>query len=61
MRVREDRDPAGFGDAQLGFRQQLGLGSINIGYTNTAMWFVYSYIWLFFMIVPLYGALGADP
>ena len=41
--------------------QQVGLGSINIGYTNTAMWLVYSYIWLPFMIVPLYGALERIP
>ena len=41
--------------------QQLGLGAINIGYTNTAMWLVYSYIWLPFMIVPLYGALERIP
>src|SRR5581483_6958073 len=36
---------------------QLGLGHIDIGYTNTAMWLVFSYIWLPFMIVPVYGAL----
>ncbi len=41
--------------------QQLGLGSVNIGYTNTAMWLVFSYIWLPFMIVPLYGALERIP
>jgi putative spermidine/putrescine transport system permease protein len=41
--------------------QQLGLGSVNIGYTNTAMWIVFSYIWLPFMIVPVYGALERIP
>lgn len=41
--------------------QKLGLGSVNIGYTNTAMWIVFSYIWLPFMIVPLYGALERIP
>src|SRR3984957_19583040 len=41
--------------------QQLGLGPINIGYTNTAMWLVFSYIWLPFMIVPVYGALERIP
>jgi putative spermidine/putrescine transport system permease protein len=41
--------------------QQLGLGSVNIGYTNTAMWLVFSYLWLPFMIVPLYGALERIP
>jgi len=41
--------------------QKVGLGAVNIGYTNTAMWLVYSYIWLPFMIVPLYGALERIP
>ena len=40
---------------------QVGLGPVNIGYTNTAMWLVYSYIWLPFMIVPVYGALERIP
>jgi putative spermidine/putrescine transport system permease protein len=40
---------------------KLGLGSVNIGYTNTAMWLVFCYIWLPFMIVPLYGAIERIP
>ena len=40
---------------------KLGLGTVNIGYTNTAMWIVFSYIWLPFMIVPVYGALERIP
>jgi putative spermidine/putrescine transport system permease protein len=40
---------------------RLGLGGVNIGYTNIAMWLVFSYIWLPFMIVPLYGALERIP
>jgi len=40
---------------------KLGAGSVNIGYTNTAMWIVFSYIWLPFMIVPVYGALERIP
>ena len=40
---------------------KLGLGTVNIGYTNTAMWLVFSYIWLPFMIVPVYGALERIP
>lgn len=40
---------------------KLGLGAVNIGYTNAAMWVVFSYIWLPFMIVPLYGALERIP
>jgi putative spermidine/putrescine transport system permease protein len=41
--------------------QHIGLGTVNIGYSNTAMWLVFSYIWLPFMIVPLYGALERIP
>jgi putative spermidine/putrescine transport system permease protein len=41
--------------------QSLGLPAPNIGYTNTAMWVVFSYIWLPFMIVPVYGALERLP
>lgn len=41
--------------------QQAGLGSVNIGYTNIAMWLVFSYIWLPFMIVPVYGAMERIP
>jgi len=41
--------------------QKLGLGALNIGYTNTAMWVVFSYLWLPFMIVPVYGAIERIP
>jgi putative spermidine/putrescine transport system permease protein len=41
--------------------QKLGLGAVDIGYTNTAMWLVFSYIWLPFMIVPVYAALERIP
>jgi putative spermidine/putrescine transport system permease protein len=41
--------------------QKAGLGAVNIGYTNTAMWLVFSYIWLPFMIVPVYGAFERIP
>ena len=40
---------------------KLGLPPANIAYTNTAMWIVFSYIWLPFMIVPIYGALERIP
>ena len=40
---------------------RLGLGPANLGYTNTAMWLVFSYVWLPFMIVPIYGALERIP
>jgi putative spermidine/putrescine transport system permease protein len=41
--------------------QHLGLGQPNIAYTNTAMWIVFSYLWLPFMILPIYGALERIP
>ena len=37
--------------------QKLGLPPANIAYTNTAMWIVFSYIWLPFMILPVYASL----
>ena len=39
----------------------IGLPSANIAYTNTAMWIVFSYIWLPFMIIPVYTALERLP
>jgi putative spermidine/putrescine transport system permease protein len=39
----------------------LGLPEPNIGYTKTAMWLVFSYIWLPFMIIPIYTALERIP
>jgi len=39
----------------------LGLPSAGIAYTNTAMWIVFSYIWLPFMILPVYAALERIP
>jgi len=41
--------------------RSIGLPAANIGYTNVAMWLVFSYIWLPFMIVPIYGALERLP
>jgi putative spermidine/putrescine transport system permease protein len=41
--------------------QSIGLPAANIGYTNTAMWLVFSYIWLPFMIIPTYAALERVP
>jgi putative spermidine/putrescine transport system permease protein len=38
-----------------------GLPSAGIAYTNTAMWIVFSYIWLPFMILPVYAALERIP
>jgi putative spermidine/putrescine transport system permease protein len=41
--------------------QKLGLPAANLIYTNTAMWIVFSYIWLPFMILPVYAALERIP
>src|SRR5213596_734220 len=41
--------------------QSIGLPRAEIGYTNTAMWVVFSYIWLPFMIIPVYAALERVP
>jgi putative spermidine/putrescine transport system permease protein len=39
----------------------LGLPAASIGYSNWAMWIVFSYLWLPFMILPLYAALERIP
>jgi putative spermidine/putrescine transport system permease protein len=41
--------------------RRIGLPEPNIGYTTTAMWLVFSYIWLPFMIIPVYTALERIP
>jgi putative spermidine/putrescine transport system permease protein len=40
---------------------QAGLGDLNIGYSNWAMWIVFSYIWLPFMITPIWAAIERVP
>jgi putative spermidine/putrescine transport system permease protein len=40
---------------------KIGLGSPDLGFTNTAMWIVFSYIWLPYMIIPVFGALERIP
>lgn len=39
----------------------LGFDGVEIGYTNWAMWIVFSYIWLPFMIMPIYAAIERIP
>jgi putative spermidine/putrescine transport system permease protein len=39
----------------------IGLPNQHIGYTNWAMWIVFSYVWLPFMVLPVYGALERIP
>ena len=41
--------------------QSIGLPAPNLGYTNVAMWIVFSYIWLPFMIIPTYSAMERVP
>jgi putative spermidine/putrescine transport system permease protein len=41
--------------------EQLGFGSISVGYSNWAMWIVFSYIWLPFMILPVWLAFERVP
>jgi putative spermidine/putrescine transport system permease protein len=40
---------------------KVGLPSAGIAYSNTAMWIVFSYIWLPFMILPVYASLERIP
>jgi putative spermidine/putrescine transport system permease protein len=39
----------------------IGLPDAGLAYTNTAMWIVFSYVWLPFMVLPLYAALERIP
>jgi putative spermidine/putrescine transport system permease protein len=39
----------------------IGLPDQNLAYTNWAMWIVFSYIWLPFMVLPVYAALERIP
>jgi putative spermidine/putrescine transport system permease protein len=40
---------------------QVGLGSVSIAYSNWAMWIVFSYLWLPFMILPIWVAFERVP
>jgi putative spermidine/putrescine transport system permease protein len=40
---------------------KIHLPNAGLGYSNTAMWIVFSYIWLPFMILPIYAALERIP
>ncbi len=39
----------------------IGLPSVSVSYSNWAMWIVFSYIWLPFMILPVYTAIERIP
>ena len=40
---------------------QVGLPAANLAYTNVAVWLVFTYVWLPFMIIPVYAALERIP
>src|SRR5436305_2650951 len=40
---------------------KLGFGTIGVAYSNWAMWIVFSYIWLPFMILPIWASLERVP
>jgi putative spermidine/putrescine transport system permease protein len=40
---------------------KVGLPETGIAYSNTAMWIVFSYVWLPFMILPIYASLERIP
>jgi len=39
----------------------LGFDGVEIGYTNWAMWIVFAYLWLPFMILPIFAAIERIP
>jgi putative spermidine/putrescine transport system permease protein len=41
--------------------RELGLPAANIGYSNWAVWLIFTYVWLPFMVLPVYGALERIP
>jgi putative spermidine/putrescine transport system permease protein len=43
------------------FLNKLGLPDQHLAYTNFAVWLIFSYVWLPFMILPVYGALERIP
>lgn len=44
-----------------GLEARFGLPVTHFAYSNTAMWIVFSYLWLPFMILPVYGSLERVP
>ena len=41
--------------------EKVHLGPINIAFTTTAMWLAFTYIWLPYMVLPIYAALERIP
>jgi putative spermidine/putrescine transport system permease protein len=40
---------------------EIGLGPVHIAFTTTAMWLAFTYIWLPYMVLPIYAALERIP
>src|SRR4051794_20293222 len=40
---------------------KVGFGSLDVAYSNVAMWIVFSYLWLPFMILPVWAAIERVP
>jgi putative spermidine/putrescine transport system permease protein len=40
---------------------KLHLGGVNVGFTNISVWIVFSYLWLPFVLFPIYAALERVP
>jgi putative spermidine/putrescine transport system permease protein len=40
---------------------KIGLGALNIGYSDVALWIVFCYLWLPYMVLPVYAALTRIP
>jgi putative spermidine/putrescine transport system permease protein len=40
---------------------KLGLGNLNLGYSNWAVWLVFTYLWLPFVALPIYTSLERIP
>jgi putative spermidine/putrescine transport system permease protein len=41
--------------------EKVGLGPVHIAFSQTAMWLAFSYIWLPYMVLPIYAALERIP
>lgn len=41
--------------------EALGLGALDLGYSNWAIWLTFSYLWLPFVVLPIYAALERIP
>ncbi len=49
------------GGALSWLTSKIGIGPVDIAYSNVAMWIVFSYIWLPYMITPIFSALERIP